>query len=374
MKGEDLLFLDHPNTRLEPGERSRYSALGLEAAPFRSVGILAPPRRGDPNATPATGARQVGVRPYFWTIEDFCSLQLLPFLFADAEDERQQYTIVVQAVTARLAQFARDSSGGDGAMRIEGTTVRTFRELVNEIENRLIPEDPEETPDQRWTGRAVGGGTINAFVRRLHASVRHVEHLIRADVAHAPEHSVDLDSNQLTVVDIHQLHDRAKRFVVGVVLRQAFEAKEAVHHHGWKVVPDRRGLRTIEPSDRICHGPAHAPDDRPAHSTRHLNKAPSVAEAPPLPSPRAGSRSWPCRFLAIRAEAPPLPSPRAGPPTDVSSPVPRAPTRARPACPASRAQPNSPAGQENAPHSQFQFVAGWLSRRRRLHRERVHGH
>ena len=206
---------------------SAISALGLAAGPFRSVGILAPPRRGDANATPATGARHAGVKPYFWTIADFCSKQLLPFLFADAEDERQQYTIVVQAVTARLAQFARDSSGGDGAVRIEGTTVRTFRELVSEIEDRLIPEDPDEQPDQRWTGRAVGGGTINAFVRRLHASVRHVEHLIRADVAHAPDHSIDLDSNQLTVVDIHQLHDRAKRFVVGVVLRQAFEAKEA---------------------------------------------------------------------------------------------------------------------------------------------------
>ncbi len=29
------------------------------------------------------------------------------------------------------------------------------------------------------------------------------------------------------MIDIHRLHDRAKRFVVGVVLRQAFEAKEA---------------------------------------------------------------------------------------------------------------------------------------------------
>ncbi|MCY4666058.1 MAG: ATP-binding protein [Acidimicrobiaceae bacterium] len=227
VKGEDLLFLDHPNSRLGPPERLRYAALGLEAAPFQSVGILAPPRRGDSNATPATGARHIGVRPYFWTIEDFCSQQLLPFLFADAEDERQQYTIVVQAVTARLAQVAKDSSGGDGAVRIEGTTVRTFRDLVHEIENRLVPEDPDEDPDQRWTGRAVGVGTINAFVRRLHASVRHVEHLIRADVAHAPGHSIDLDSNQLTVVDIHRLHDRAKRFVVGVVLRQAFQAKEA---------------------------------------------------------------------------------------------------------------------------------------------------
>ena len=56
--------------------------------------------------------------------------------------------------------------------------------------------------------------------------MRHVEHLIRADIADAPAHAIDLDSSQLTVVDIHQLHDRAKRFVVGVVLRQAFDAKE----------------------------------------------------------------------------------------------------------------------------------------------------
>ena len=226
VKGEDLLFLDHPNSRLETDQRQRYSALGLAAAPFTSVGILAPPRPGDPNATLATGARHTGVRPFFWTIADFCSQQLLPFLFADAEDERQQYTIVVQSVAARLAQCVKESSGSDGSVRIEGTTVRRFSELVDEIERRLIPDDPDENPDPRWTGRAIGSGTINAFVRRLSASVRHVEHLIRADVSDAPAHAIDLDSNQLTVVDIHQLHDRAKRFVVGVVLRQAFEAKE----------------------------------------------------------------------------------------------------------------------------------------------------
>ena len=226
VKGEDLLFLDYPNTRLDLAQRQRYSALGLAAAPFRSVGILAPPRPGDPNATPATGARHTGVKPFFWTIADFCSQQLLPFLFADAEDERQQYTIVVQSVAARLAQCAKESAGPDGSVGIEGTRVRRFSELVDEIERKLIPDDPDESADPRWTGRAIGAGTINAFVRRLHASVRHVEHLIRADISDAPAHAIDLDSNQLTVVDIHQLHDRAKRFVVGVVLRQAFEAKE----------------------------------------------------------------------------------------------------------------------------------------------------
>ena len=223
VKGEDLLFLDHPNAHLDPDQRRRYSALGLEAAPFTSVGVLAPPRPGDANATPATGSRATGVRPFFWTVADFCQQQLLPFLFADAEDERQQYTIVVQSVTAQLAQCARQSTTPDGAVRIERTTVRDFRKLVEVIESKLLADDP----DPRWTGRAVGAGTVGAFIRRLNAAVRHVEHLIRADIGDAPDHAIDLDSQQVTVVDIHRLHDRAKRFVVGVVLRQAFEAKEA---------------------------------------------------------------------------------------------------------------------------------------------------
>ena len=224
VKGEDLLFLDHPNVALDPERAERYRAMGLTPGPFRDVGILAPPRKGDPNATPATGARHRGVSPFFWTIADFCRQQLLPFLFADAEDERQQYTIVVQAVTAQLAQL---SEAGDGAVSLDGRAIRTFGQLVEAIEEKLLPADPDDVVDQRWTGRAIGTGTINAFVRRLASARRHVEHLIRADIADAARYGLDLDRHQVTVVDIHALHDRAKRFVVGVVLRQAFEAKEA---------------------------------------------------------------------------------------------------------------------------------------------------
>lgn len=39
-----------------------------------------------------------------------------------------------------------------------------------------------------------------------------------------------------------------------------WECHRNVHRHGWRVVPDGRGLYTIEPPDRIRHGPARAPD------------------------------------------------------------------------------------------------------------------
>ena len=140
-------------------------------------------------------------------------------MFAEAEDDRQQYTMVVHNVTARLA--ADTQAAGEGAVCIDGDTARTFRELVDIISTRVQDEDEAD----RWAGRAIGAGTINAFVRRLHGSIRHLDRLIRADQPDGAAHLVN-DEAQVTVVDLHNLNDRAKRFVVGVVLRRAFDKKE----------------------------------------------------------------------------------------------------------------------------------------------------
>jgi len=222
VKGEDLLFLDHPNRTLSDDDRDRYGRLGVPPAPFADVGFYAPPRRDDPSAAPDVNARLEGVDPFWWTIEELCADELLPFLFADADDDRQQYTMVVHNVTAKLKREHR-SAGADGAVTIDGTTVRTFSELVTFIEARLLDED--EWVVQQWAGRAIGAGTVNAFIRRLHGSVRHLERLVRSDITRRDRNRVGFD-HQVTVVDLHNLNDRAKRFVVGVVLRKLFDQKE----------------------------------------------------------------------------------------------------------------------------------------------------
>lgn len=219
VKGEDLLFLDHPNNRLGEEDQGRYAALGLIPGAFGSVSVYAPPRRGAQTAVPDVASRTKGVTSFFWTLEEFCKERLLPFLFTEAQDDRQQYTMVVHNVTHRLA----DAAGvGDGGVKVDGVTVRTFRDLVDLVEDRLLSEGEE---DQAWAGRAIGGGTVNAFIRRLWGAVDHVEHLIRADVPNPERHRVAFDE-QVTVMDLHNLHDRAQRFVVGVLLRKAFQEKE----------------------------------------------------------------------------------------------------------------------------------------------------
>ncbi|MYD85388.1 MAG: ATP-binding protein [Acidobacteria bacterium] len=218
VKGEDLLFLDRANQKLSDEERTRYEALGLGAEPFSSVELWSPPRRGNANAVPDVATRYDGVRSFFWTVHQFCVDDLLPFLFADAEDDRQQYTIVIQNVMAQLRQA---DPAGDGGALIEGCEVRTFKDLAELIEARVT----DEVTAQTWAGRAIGQGTISAFVRRLFGAVRHVEQMIRGDVAHPEQHRIRRQE-QVTVIDIHNLNDRAKRFVVGVTLRKLFDEKE----------------------------------------------------------------------------------------------------------------------------------------------------
>jgi DNA helicase HerA-like ATPase len=226
VKGEDLLFLDHPNSMLDDTQRDRYKLVGLPVGAFPDLGVFAPPVPGDQNARPNVSSRTHAVRSFFWTVAEFCREGLLPFLFADAEDDRQQYTIVVHNVAAQLADTRNVQERDDGSVTIDGQRVASFRELIDAIDHHLDPDENDGYPF--WGGRAIGTGTLNAFSRRLHAAARYLEPLIRSRPGNASPDTnrVDFESHQVTVVDIHNLNDRAQRFVVGVVVRQLFEQKE----------------------------------------------------------------------------------------------------------------------------------------------------
>jgi hypothetical protein len=227
VKGEDLLFLDYENSRLTDAIRAKYGLLGLPATSFRNVQVFAPPRPGDPSGTPDVRARDRAVSPFYWTLAEFCEQELMPFVFADGEDERAQYTMLIGQVAARLR---RDHSkvGADGAISIAGVDavnggpIRTFDQLVALIENELLDEELRRD----WVAGSTSTGSVNAFLRRLRSSVKPLERLIRGDIKDRGDRSLTTSKAQVTVIDLHNLPDRAQRFVVGVSLRQEFRRKE----------------------------------------------------------------------------------------------------------------------------------------------------
>ena len=227
VKGEDLLFLDYANSKLTPAQAARYAELKLPGTPFGNVRVFAPPRPGDPSGTPDVQARDRAVSPFFWTIAEFCEQELLPFVFADAEDERAQYTMLIGQVAARLRRDAV-KAGSDGAVRITDVDpandkiIRTFSDLVALLEAEL----GDDATRGSWVGGAALTGSVNALLRRLRSAVTPLSVVVRGDLAHRGERSISTSRAQVTVVDLHNLPDRAQRFVVGVTLRSEFARKE----------------------------------------------------------------------------------------------------------------------------------------------------
>lgn len=222
VKGEDLLFLDRANTRFDARAAEQYAALGLPAHPFASLHVFAPPRPGDPNGVPHVSSRTEGVSSFYWTLAEFCDEELLRFVFADADDEKAQYALLVGQVAARLRSWAQPLGDG-GAVTVDGVACRTFGDLVDLLDERLTDEGTRA----RWAGAQVPLGTVNAFLRRLRGAVRPLSPIVRGDLPRGRPHTISTADAQVSVVDLHNLPERAQRFVVGVVLRGEFARKES---------------------------------------------------------------------------------------------------------------------------------------------------
>lgn len=223
VKGEDLMWLDRPNGRLTQAARDDYEKLGLPVGPFESVGLWAPVRQGTRgHAVPSVEGRTEGVTAYYWTIKEFVRERYLRFLFAEAEDERSQIADLVARIEHYLDRECVDDPDNPATVVHRGTAVVDFESLCSLISDQL------EDEHSRWRGR-LADSTVAAFQRRLDAARFRVGHLIWGREAENPEaHRIDFEANQVTVVDIHDLHDRAKRFVTGVILKRLFEHKERI--------------------------------------------------------------------------------------------------------------------------------------------------
>ena len=283
VKGEDLLFLDQPNVRLDDDLRADYAALGLPATPFGSVGFFAPPVPYDQTGRPNVTGRTSGVSAFWWTLAEFCRDELLPYVFADVEDERNQYTMVVHQVATRLARDAHPA-GRDGAVSVDGRIARTWPELVDLVADKVS----DDATRAAWAGPVTGIGTVNAFIRRLRSSVRPLSPILRGDLTETSGRTIDTGNQQVTVIDLNTLPERAQRFVVGVTVSAETARKEkagpgrsALHH-------DRRAEQVRPARGQLAdQGPAaghrrtrslarHHPDRRTAD--RQRGRAPDRVE------------------------------------------------------------------------------------------------
>lgn len=258
VKGEDLLFLDKPNSKVVRKEaeagankgfaRDRYALLGLPMTPFRDTQFLAPPRAGATGSAivPHTDQRSEGVTPFVFTLREFCANRLLQYVFSDAGSSLN-LGFVIGNIEEKLFRLAGAQTGSGTGLKVDdwqvelsetppedlefgelgGVNLRTFDQLISYIEFKLL-EDRDGEGDPKWVLKQAPG-TLRAFTRRLRGVQKHLTPLIRGDLSEAEANRYRpnlLSGAQLSVVDIHNLSGPAQMFVVGVLLRQVFDHKE----------------------------------------------------------------------------------------------------------------------------------------------------
>jgi DNA helicase HerA-like ATPase len=247
VKGEDLLHIDRPNARYarQDDAARRWHALGVDdPGHFTRVRLYAPRSarcRPGAVATDIVSREATDVRAFGWSPMEFIRQGLLRFCLTAPEDARTQVSFVEQRVRVQLARWAYPLEGEEGAVVLaeppqgcsynldrvleqrreprpagSGTPIRDFSDLVDFLTERL---SPDEHADLAWTG-SVQANTLMAFLRRLYALAPRLGYLITTAVE-----PVALDE-PITVVDIHDLHDDAQRFVVGALLTRIFEEKQ----------------------------------------------------------------------------------------------------------------------------------------------------
>ncbi|HET8944381.1 MAG TPA: ATP-binding protein, partial [Dehalococcoidia bacterium] len=154
-----------------------------------------------------------------WSIREFCQGRLLRFLFADADTETSQLSFAVSVAERYLSEATRSVPRSQSWVELDGARITTFDELVQHI---------TDNEDNVFARGHVAEATKGAFLRRLAAASDRAGHLIRRLDSKDEEdrYRIDWARSQLNVIDIHTLHDTAKRFVVGVILKQLLQEKD----------------------------------------------------------------------------------------------------------------------------------------------------
>ena len=245
VKGKDLLWIDKRNKRFTEEHREAFKKLGLPAQPFRNVAFYAPPE-SEGSDIPSAGERLEGVYPYKWSMHDFAQEGLLRFLFAEGDEGMTSLHYVIDRVTEKLQQLAKESPRGI-LLDENGKEINSLRELIKILHEVIEDRETKKNPDRyrEWFGTAATA-TAYAFMRRFHHAVSHCSHLVHGE---SSKH-IDWKSHQLSVIDISDLHGIAKMFVVGAILKRIFKEKEETGNPYPKIFVVLDELNKYAPKER----------------------------------------------------------------------------------------------------------------------------
>ncbi len=245
VKGKDLLWLDKKNKNLDQEDIESFRKLGLKPEPFKDVAFYVPPSESNTYhaSIPDFERQDESVIPFSWTMREFAEEGLIKFMFVEGDEALSNLGYLIERVSSKLLELAKasekgrllkDISKGSGDIEFLTDLYRYLEEVIDSDEDR-----------EAWFGKA-NLQTIYAFMRRFERAVKYVNRFI---VPEKNARHIKWKEHKISVVDISSLHNIAKMFVVGSVLKRIFKEKEDSGQHYPKIFVVLDELNKYAPKD-----------------------------------------------------------------------------------------------------------------------------
>ncbi len=225
VKGKDLLWLDKKSKRITKEDEEMFKRLGLEPKPFEDVIFYAPPKEDKRKLylEPDSPRLDEKVVAFSWTMREFAEEGLFKFMFAEEDESLSNIGNLIDRIASKLAELAKKSKETPEGILLDDyyKNIESLDDLYAYLEE--IKDDKDLKKE--WFGDS-HTQTISAFMRRFQRAKKYVNRFIVPSDARSIKWEDKWENHKLSVVDISSLHNIAKMFVVGAILKKIFKEKE----------------------------------------------------------------------------------------------------------------------------------------------------
>mgnify|MGYP001772983971 CR=1 FL=1 len=226
VKSTDLLYLNYPNNyknlknHTKETVEEEYKKLDLQPSNFKNVKILIPPKKNSITKQMDVSDSLIKGNLYYFTITEIFKKELFKFFFVDEIHDFQSLERIISIVEKHMQNLAEKT---DTELEKQGI-IKTPNGYIENLEQTFeyIKEYLEENSNRLNESKS----TINAFLRRFKKIKDDCNFLTGRTEEHKTDIVKSIEDNQLTVIDVHNLNEKAKLFVVSSVLYLIYLKKE----------------------------------------------------------------------------------------------------------------------------------------------------
>lgn len=227
VKSSDLLYLNYQNNFKNLKNQSRqeieekYNKLDLKPNSFKNVKILIPPKKNSRSITKEIDIPDTLIKGslYYFTLTEIFQKELFKFFFVDEVKDYQSLERIISIVEKHLQELI-DRTEKDlidqGIVRTKSGYLENLQDFFEYIKNYL--SNSNNINESK--------ATINAFLRRLKKIQDDCNFLVGRTQENKVNIVKEIENNQLTVIDIHNLNEKSKLFVVSSILYLIYLKKE----------------------------------------------------------------------------------------------------------------------------------------------------